>query len=386
MEYDVIVVGCGLCGATLARELALQGKRVLMLERRNHIAGNMYDFTDEETGVLAQKYGPHAFHTNRKELMDYMLQFGEWDEYHLKCMVHMNGKFTSSPFNYQTIDDYFEHKDAEKIKLKLEKEYPNQKQVTIIELLGSTDPDIKRYADFLFENDYKPYTAKQWGMHPDQIDISVLRRVPVSLSYETGYFNDTYQMLPVKGFTEIFKEMLKLPNIDMRLNTDALMHIKVDIDNRLMRFDGQPISSSVIYTGAVDELLGYRFGRLPYRSLRFEWLRMNTDMGQKAALVAYPQAPDFTRITEYNKLPVQKATGKTIMAKEYPLLVDDTNQYEPYYPIPTQESGRMYQQYKETLERISNLYLCGRLADFQYYNMDQALERALNLSRKILSI
>jgi len=380
--YDVYVVGAGISGCVVARHLAEKGKKVLVMERRQHIAGNLFDYT-HESGIRVQNYGPHIFHTRNLELFNYLSRFGKWIPFHLKCMVYMNGIFTPSPFNYQTIDDFFTPNKAAELKTRLETSYPGLGKVTIVELLKSKDPLIKEYADFLYTNDYSLYTAKQWGISPSEIDISVLQRVPVLLNYENGYFDDPVQMMPQDGFTAIIETILDHKNITVQLDIDALSHFKVNTYNNTLLLDGEETTKHLIYTGALDELLEYRFGILPYRSLRFEWITAEVNSIQSAPVVAYPQEPDYIRITEYNKLPEQPHTGRTVYAKEYSFLSSENTALEPYYPIPTDENTQRYVQYKTAVDGILNLHLCGRLAEYKYYNIDQALERALQLCAEL---
>lgn len=372
-----VVVGCGLVGGIIARHLAENGKKVLILERRDHIAGNMYDHTDEN-GILIQKYGPHTFHTKKSELYEFVCRYSKWNEYRVNCKVNMCGKQTPSPFNFQTIDDYYPQGKADEIKAHLTSAYPNAETVTIVELLGSDDPVIKEYADFLFAEDYSLYTAKQWGISPSEIDISVLKRVPVRLSYKDGYFDDEFQVMPANGFTEFFRSIISHENISVMLNTNALDYISVSGDKLMI--NGEEAGIPVIYTGEADELLHHRFGKLLYRSLRFDIRCEKTDSYQDAPIVAYPRAEGFTRITEFTKMPYQKANGKTVIAVEYPQPYEK-GKTEPYYPILTEQSMEVYGLYRTALEKIPHLYLCGRLADFKYYNMDQAIERAIEMCR-----
>ncbi|MCH5204906.1 MAG: FAD-dependent oxidoreductase, partial [Oscillospiraceae bacterium] len=266
---DALVVGCGISGAVIARYLAEEkGNKVIVVDRRAHIAGNMYDFRNEN-GIIIQKYGPHAFHTKKEKLFEYMKRYSEWKRYELTCMVQMNGKFTPSPFNYQTVDDFYPPEKAEELKKHIRAKYGDAEKTTIVEMLGSDDPLIKEYADFLFDNDYSLYTAKQWGISPSEIDVSVLKRVPVLFSYKNGYFDDEFQAMPKNGFTELLSNILCHENIDICLNTDALEFLSVS-DGKLL-LNGEPTDKTVIYTGAADELLGCKYGVLPYRSLRFEY-------------------------------------------------------------------------------------------------------------------
>lgn len=377
---DCLIVGCGLTGAVIARELAEQGKKIIVWERRDHIGGNMYDYVDEH-GILVQKYGPHTFHTNKKELLDYISRFEEWDEFKVVCGAVWNGKYTPTPFNFTTIDTFFETEKAETLKKKLKYYFKNKEEATVIEVLEHSNLDIREYAEYLFENDYAPYTAKQWGMDPAKIDTNVLERVPLRFSYREGYFSDTYQVMPRHSYTIFFQNILNHPNIDVKLGNDALKHLS--ITNSKIYIDGTPMERTVVYTGALDELYGCIYGKLPYRSLRFEWKYSAKNSFQPAPVVAYPQEPGYTRITEYKKLPVQNISG-TSYALEYPMQYQQGKAQEPYYPVPTTESDGLYNEYRKMVDRVPNLICCGRLADYRYYNMDKALERALSISKKIL--
>lgn len=370
---DYLVVGAGLCGGVIARELAERGKKVTLWERRDHIGGNMYDYVDEH-GFLVQKYGPHTFHTNEKKLYDYMCRFEQWQDYKLTCGAVWEGKYTPAPFNFTTIDTFYPAEKAELLKEKLKKAFSGRDTATVVEVLAHPDEDIRGYAEFLFRNDYAPYTAKQWGISPTEIDPSVLKRVPLRFSYDEGYFGDDYQVMPRHSFTHFFENLLHHPNITVQLGVDALERLRIR-DGKLM-LDGEVCCIPVVYTGALDELFDCEYGRLPYRSLRFEWRYTDESSVQEAPVVAYPQEPGFTRITEYKKLPPQEGRGSSY-ALEYPLTYDGTDSAEPYYPVLTEESQKQYAQYRDAAEKIPNLILCGRLADFKYYNMDQALERAL---------
>ena len=376
---DYLVIGCGLSGAVVARHLAEQGRQVTIWERRDHIGGNMYDYVDEH-GFLVQKYGPHTFHTKKKELYDYMCRFGRWQDYKLTCGAAWGGKYTPTPFNFTTIDTFYPAEKAELLKEKLKKAFSGRDTATVVEVLAHPDEDIRGYAEFLFQNDYAPYTAKQWGVSPSEIDPSVLKRVPLRFSYEEGYFDDPYQVMPEQSFTHFFQNLLDHPNIHVELGVEALDHIQIRNDRIFL--DGVPLEIPVVYTGALDELFGGIYGRLPYRSLRFEWKYEDKESLQDAPVVAYPQEAGYTRITEYKKLPVQTGTG-TSYALEYPLTYQEGTQQEPYYPVLTEQSKQQYEQYRRAAEAVPNLICCGRLADFKYYNMDQALEQALRAFENI---
>lgn len=383
LEYDVVIVGSGFSGSILARKLAEeQNKKVLVLDKRNHIAGNMYDFTDEN-GVRIQKYGPHTFHTNIDEVYNFITKYCKFDDYHLKCEAVIDGISTPSPFNYKTIDQFYNEEEALNLKRKLI-EYFGKSQATVLEMLECNDEDIKNYARFLFEKDYSLYTAKQWGKKPEEIDPSILRRVPIIFSYRDTYFNDKYEGIPAGGFTRIFERMLNHPNITVELNVDALDRIRVDEDKKLVYYLGKSIP--IIYTGAIDELFKYKYGNLPYRSLYFEYKKLNKKSYQNVAIVAHPGDDKFTRITEYTKLPHQDVGEKTVIALEYSLEYDKDAEKgnEPYYPVLTEDSQKQYLKYLDYSTQFSNLTLCGRLADFKYYNMDLVIERALKVYEEIV--
>lgn len=380
-DMDCLVVGCGLSGSVVARYLAEKlGQKVVIWERRNHIAGNMYDYIDEH-GILVHQYGPHTFHTTKKHLYNYICRFGEWDDYHLTCMSHIDGKFTPTPFNFQTIDDFYSPERAQHLKNKLTAAYPNQEKATIVELMRHSDSDIRGYAMFLFEKDYSLYTAKQWGVDPSKIDVSVLKRVPVLFSYKTGYFDDPYQVMPKISYTHFFENLLDHSNIRVELGVDAFEYLRVSPVGDVLLLDSHPADIPVIYTGALDELFREP-GALPYRSLHFEWKYEEIESFQDAPVVAYPQAKGFTRITEYKKLPIQNICGTTYTV-EYPLPYQAGQKNEPYYPVLTEESQLQYALYKQRADKVKNLFCCGRLADFKYYNMDQALEQALELCQQL---
>lgn len=376
---NVLIIGCGLTGAVIARELAERGHRILILERRNHIGGNMYDYVDEH-GILVHKYGPHTFHTKKKELYEYICKFGDWNDYKLTCGAEINGICTPTPFNYQTIDDFYPKEHAQKLKNEIEKEFSGRASATVLEVLECKNEMVREYAQFLFNNDYSLYSAKQWGCPASEIDPSILKRVPLRFNYESGYFDDEYQVMPQKSYTSFFETLLNHPNIAIEKNVEALERLK--IEGMKTVFDGKIIDYPVVFTGALDELFDLCYGQLPYRSLRFRWIYEDIESKQKMPVVAYPQAPDYIRIIEYKKLPIQNVQGTTY-EMEYSLPYNPGTRNEPYYPLLTNDSQNLYAKYLNRVREIDNLYVCGRLGDFKYYNMDQALERALAVARMI---
>ena len=377
MKY--IIIGCGISGATIGRILAENDLQVEIWDRRNHIAGNMYDYKDDH-GILVHQYGPHIFHTNSETVWEFIQRFEKWKEFKLVCGASWDGKYTPTAFNFKTIDTFYEPDKAEVLKKKLLEAYGGRGYATVVEVLENRDPDIRGYAEYLFKNDYAPYTAKQWGISAGEIDPIVLKRVPLRFSYDESYFTDRYEAMPVNGYTKMFENMLNHSNIVLKLETDALSHVQ--INNGYISVDGKT-DDVVIYTGALDELFNYIYGELPYRSLRFEWKYEETDSYQPAPVVAYPQAPGYTRITEYKKLPVQNVKGTTY-AIEYPIKYEIELKSEPYYPVLTEESKDKYEKYVDYSRQIKNLFCCGRLANFKYFNMDEAITNAMEVANQII--
>lgn len=377
--YDYIIVGAGLAGGILARKLAEEhNKKILIVERRDHIAGNTYDFNDKH-GVKVQKYGPHVLHTNNDEVYQYIIQFCDPIDYRTKCEAVIDGISTPSPFNFKTVDQFYSEEEATILKAKLLEYYDTKASITVVEMLGAKDDDIREFAKFLFEKDYKLYTAKQWNLQPEEIDPSVLKRVPIVLSYGDTYFYDKYEFMPKDGFVSLYENIISYPGIEISLGVDALEHISIDEDKCEVLYDGEIVN--LVYTGAIDELFGYKFGVLPYRSLHFDFKFEKTDSFQNVAIVAYPQVKGFTRITEYTKMPFQDCNGWTNVVYEYSVKYDKNAEIgnEPYYPVLTEESQKIYELYKVHASNFRNLILCGRLADFKYYNMDQVILRTLEL-------
>ena len=380
MKYDYIVVGAGLSGGIIARQLAEKyNKKVLIVEKRNHIAGNLFEYKTED-GITIQKYGPHVFHTNNEEVYNFFISFCKPINYKTKCEAVIDSISTPSPFNFKTIDQFYSSKDAQSLKNELKSFYGDRKTVTVVELLTCQSNLIKSFANMLFEKDYKPYTAKQWNVDPSEIDPSVLKRVPIVLSYGDTYFYDKYEFVPLDGFNETYERIIKHKNIEVELNTDALEHITIDYTKKQIFWDNQ--EARIVYTGPIDELFENVYGQLPYRSLRFDVITKNIESFQNVFIVAYPQEAGFTRITEYSKLPYTRNVvkkHKTAYAVEYPVPYDKSKGNEPYYPVLTDKSNAINIKYQELASSFYDLTICGRLADFKYYNMDQAILRALSV-------
>ncbi|SDP06206.1 UDP-galactopyranose mutase [Selenomonas ruminantium] len=377
---DYLVIGSGLTGAVIARKLVDHGHKVTIWERRSHIGGNMYDYKDEH-GINVHKYGPHTFHTNDKNLYDFMLQYEKWEPYAIKCGAQIDGKFTPTPFNFSTIETFYSEKEAEELKKQIRNVFGDQTTATVVDVLSCENEIVRNYGEFLFSKDYSLYTAKQWGISPDKIDPSVLKRVPLRFSYDEGYFDDEYQVMPANSYCEFFHNLLSHENIEVKLGIEALEHLTVSADGKNILLDDEISPYKIVYTGALDELFGMDEGALPYRSLRFEWHYEDKESLQPYPVTAYPQAEGYTRITEYKKMPVQNVSG-TSYAVEYSLPYQKDKKQEPYYPVLTEESIKLAKKYQERANKIAGFYFCGRLADFQYYNMDQALGRALMMAAK----
>lgn len=372
------IAGSGIVGAVLAAELAKKGHTVQVLERRAHAGGNVYDY-DDEYGIHVHRYGPHIFHTNDDEVYRYVSDNCELRDFNLVCSSVMDGKCVPTSFDFSSVDTFFPE-EAEEIKAHIKAEFGDRASATVLEMLESQDSYVRRFADFLYEKDYKPYTAKQWGIDPEKVDRRIFKRVPILFSYGSRYFSDKHQAMPVKGYMEFIENLLEHPGIELRLNEEALDRFSIR-DNQVMDGD-KPLDGVLIFTGALDELFGCKHGKLPYRSLRFVWKHEDIDSFQDMPVVAYPQAEGFTRITEYKKLPVQEVRGTTY-AVEYPLPYKQGEAMEPYYPVLTEESQELFRKYYDEAKQVRGLAFAGRLAEFKYYNMDQAIRRALDLAREL---
>lgn len=378
MSDKFYIIGSGIVGCVIAHELAEKGKEIVVWERRNHTGGNLFDFTDDY-GVRVQLYGPHIFHTKIKRVWEYVNRFCEFKDYNLVCGSVIDGKCVPTSFDFQSVDTFFPE-EAEKIKEHIKIVFGDQKSATILEMLDCGDEYVRKFAQYLYDKDYAPYTAKQWGIKPEEVDRDIFKRVPVIFSYGSKYFSDPYQALPVRGYTELIDNLLTHINISVYTNFEALEHLS--IKNGILFIDGMKADGSVVYTGPIDELFECKFGRLPYRSLQFEWKHDDIDSFQEMPVVAYPQAVGYTRITEYKKLPDQDVKGTTY-AVEYPLPYRRGENNEPYYPVLTDESKELFEKYSRMAAETENLICCGRLADFKYYNMDQAIDRALTVAEQL---
>ncbi|MCF2596617.1 UDP-galactopyranose mutase [Pseudoflavonifractor phocaeensis] len=387
ITFDVLTAGAGYAGAVAARALAEQGKRVLVLERRPHIGGNAYDRLDD-AGVLIHQYGPHIFHTNNREVFDWLSRFTQWRDYQHRVVANIpdekGGRMTYPvPFNLTSLETAFGPEEGRRLGDKLIAAYGAEKKVTILELRQNPDPEIAALADYVYEHVFVHYTMKQWGQKPEDIDPNTTARVPVFLSRDDRYFQDAYQGMPLEGYTPMFEKMLDHPNITVELGADALD--RLDLSGDRIKVDGEPFDGPVIYTGQADELFGFKYGPLPYRTLDFRFETLSRDDFQNGyGTVNYTVDQDYTRITEFKHLTGQKVPGKTTIVKEYSKAYAGIFGEIPYYAIINPENNALYGQYKALAEGFDNLHLLGRLAEYKYYNMDAIAARALELAKELV--
>lgn len=385
--FDALVVGAGYAGAVCARRLAEQGgKRVLVLERRSHIGGNAYDCLDDH-GVLIHQYGPHIFHTNDKLVYDWLSRFTQWRDYQHRVIANIpdnaGGRMTYPvPFNLTSLETAFGPVEGKRLGDKLVAEYGAEKKVTILALRQNEDPEISALADYVYEHVFVHYTMKQWGQTPEEIDPNTTARVPVFLSRDDRYFQDAYQGMPEEGYTPMFERILDHPNITVELGCDALK--RLDVSGEEIKVDGEAFHGPVVYTGQADELFGFRFGPLPYRTLDFRFETLQQDDFQGYGTVNYTVDQDYTRITEFKHLTGQEVPGKTTIVKEYSRAYTGAPGEIPYYAIINPDNNAKYSQYKALADKFPNLHLLGRLAEYKYYNMDAIAGRALDLAGQLL--
>ena len=378
--YDFIVVGAGFAGSVVAERIAnLLDKKVLIIEKRNHIGGNCFDYFNE-SGILIHKYGPHIFHTVYKDVWNYLSKFTSWIDYEHKVLALINGKKVPIPFNLNTLYELFPKPVAKKIEMKLKNEIGDEKKISILKLKKSDDKDLKLLGDFVYENVFKNYSMKQWGRGLEELDPAVVERVPVFISRDDRYFQDRFQGIPKHGYTKIFDKMLSHPNIETRLNTDFKDVFNIYFQKGKIFFQEEEFKGKIIYTGELDELFNYRFGKLPYRSLKFVFKTIEKEFFQEAAVINYPNDFDYTRITEYKHLTKQKSKFTTF-SKEYPQDYDKAvpGKDVPFYPIPTKSNHELYEKYRKLTLKFKNILLLGRLAEYKYLNMDLVIKNALNL-------
>lgn len=357
-----LIVGCGISGASLARILADKGEQVEIIDTKEHIAGNIYDYYDD--GICVHKYGTHIFHTSNKAVWDFVSRFCQWYPYQHKVRGLIDGQIVPIPFNLNTLHAVFPSSMANRIEQKLLDDFGLNVKVPILELRKKDDKDLQFLAQYIYEKIFLEYTLKQWGKKPDEIDPSVSGRVPVYISRDDRYFQDKYQGIPIGGYTKMVEKMLDHPNITVKLNTPF---------NKNMKYD------RLFWTGSIDEFFDYEFGQLPYRSERFEFIKYSFPRFQDAAVINYPCNYDFTRIGEY-KYFLNDQSDKTIVSYEYPETFED-GKNERYYPIANEETLGLYQKYLGLAKNTPNVYFLGRLGDYKYYDMDKAIARCIELTK-----
>jgi UDP-galactopyranose mutase len=370
VHADWLIVGAGLTGATLAERIATQrGESVVIVDQRDHIGGNAYDEYNEH-GILTHKYGPHIFHTNSREVFDYLSNFTAWRPYMHRVLGAVEGRLAPLPFNLDSLEALFTPALAARMAEKLVSSYGFGARIPILKLREAEDADLKFLADYVYRNVFENYTKKQWGLTPEELSPAVTARAPIRVSRDDRYFQDEYQAMPRDGYTAMARRMLAHPNIRILLKT------------RWQEAKDEIRHERLVFTGPIDEFFEFRHGALPYRSLRFEVETHQVERYQQAAVINYPNDYAYTRITEPKWLTAQKHDATTIVV-EYPQ-AHEHGKTIPYYPIPTDASRAQFKLYEEEAARLGGeVIFAGRLADYQYYNMDQAVARALAIFRKL---
>ena len=364
-----LVVGCGLTGMVLAERLASELKEeVLIIDRRSHIGGNIYDYKDE-SGVTVHQYGPHVFHTKDKKVWDYLGRFTDWHYFMYRVKAVIDGREVNVPFNLDSLHQVFPRQLAERLEEKLIAKFGFNRKVPILELRQTDDGDFACLADYVYEKVFLGYTVKQWGVRPEELDPSVSGRVPVFVSRDDRYFQDKYQAIPAEGYTKMAERMLDNPLIRTELNTDFN-------DVR-----GSTDYERLFYTGPIDEFFDFELGELPYRSLDIVFRRHDRAFYQSGPQINYPENYDFTRSVEY-KYYLDEQTAQTIVSEEYPQAYE-AGRNERYYPVPDAKNHELYRRYRRKADGLEKVYFAGRLGDYKYYNMDEAVKRALELFEEI---
>lgn len=361
--FDYLIVGAGFAGSVLAERLAsVANKKVLIIDQRNHVGGNAYDYYDEH-GLLIHKYGPHIFHTNSKAIIDYLSQFTAWRPYEHRVLASVDGQLLPIPINLNTINQLYGLNLSSEELLN----FYDTKVERIESVRTSEDVVVAKVGRELYEKFFRNYTKKQWDLDPSELDASVAARVPVRVNRDDRYFTDSYQLMPLHGYSRMFENMLNHPNIKTMLNTDY-REIADVIPHK-----------NLIYTGPVDEFFNYCYGKLPYRSINFRFETYDMERYQATGTINYPNDYAYTRITEFKYLTGQQHR-KTTVVYEYP-----TAEGDPYYPIPRQENAEIYRKYEALAANMRNTWFTGRLATYKYYNMDQVVAQSLTLFKKLMT-
>ncbi len=385
MTYDYIIVGAGIAGITAAEQVANNlNKTVLLIDKRDHIGGNCYDYNNEY-GILIHKYGPHIFHTDKTRVFNYLSQFTQWNNYSHKVLGRIENTLVPIPFNLISIDKTFPTENSERLKDLLLSEYEVNSNIPILELKKSEDQEIQKLADYIYENIFLHYTEKQWGLNPEELDSSVTARVPIHVSYDCRYFHDAYQGLPLEGYSKMFNRMLANPNINIILDKDYKDYLTIDHENKKIYVNNEEFTGKLIFTGMIDEFFNYEYGELPYRSLIFDNETIQRQTFQENATINYPNEYHFTRITEYKLLTGQQTPYTTIQFEfPVPYRADIEEQSIPCYPIPQEKNKEQYLKYKSLADDYSNVIFLGRLAEYEYMNMDKVVDKVLSLFDSLL--
>ncbi|MEI7474058.1 MAG: UDP-galactopyranose mutase [bacterium] len=365
MDFDFLIVGAGLAGCVFAERAAtVLKKKVLIIDRKPHVAGNSYDYIDKN-GIIIHKYGPHIFHTNNKIVWNYLSDFTDWHIYFHKVNAVVDGIEVPLPFNLNSIYKVFPNSLATRLEEKLIENFGFNTKVSILNLKKTDDKDLKFLYEYVYKKVFLEYTLKQWGVTPEDLDEKVTARIPVYISRDDRYFQDKYQGIPSNGYTVMVEKMLEHKNIKVRLNTE------------FKELSKEITFKHIVFTGQMDEYFEFSHGQLPYRSLYFDSKEFNTEYYQEKAVTNYPENYDFTRITEYKHFLNTKSSSTTI-AVEYPqAFVQGEN--DPYYPIPNEENSKKYELYSTEAKKHKEVTFIGRLAEYKYYNMDQIVEQALEV-------
>lgn len=376
-----IVVGSGISGCTCARALAENGYEVTVIEKLNHVGGNVYDELIDD--IYVHMYGPHIFHTNDENVYKFLSKFTEWFPYEHKVLANIYGNYVPVPFNLTSLEKLYMKNKVEKIKKILIDEYGFGNKVPVMQLKQHKDKDIQEFGNFVLNKIFIHYTQKQWGRKIEELDPNVMQRVPVYISYEDKYFTDKFQCQPKLGFTQLINNMLNHKNIKILKNVDA--NDVLELKDGKIFYKNQEFNGKVIFTGAVDEFCNYKFGELPYRSLVFKFKKTKKSQLQPCAVVNYTVNKKYTRISEFKKFTTYKAPEKgSIYIKEYPLEFKRDKGLIRYYPIVNEKSTDIFNKYKKYLSNYSNFYVLGRLGDYKYINMDIAVKNALDLANDII--
>lgn len=379
--YDCIVVGAGIAGATVARRLAEDNnKKVLVIERRSHIGGNCYDKPDDH-GILIHEYGPHIFHTDDEGVRTFLSRFTDWYDFGHEVVAKVGDQLIPVPFNLNTLHLVYDEEKANRLEKKLIESYGEGSRVPIMQLRENGDADIREIAEYVYRNVFLYYTMKQWGQKPEEISPEVTGRVPVVISYDNRYFKDVYQSVPLHGFTPMFEKMLAHENIEVWINTDCTDVLS--FSEGKVYFQNEEFTGDLVYTGAIDELFDCRFGRLPYRSLDFRFEHLNQDSFQGHSVVNYTVSEDFTRITEFKFLTGQTDADGTTIVREYPFAYSGAEGEIPYYAILEDANEKLYEKYRALTDDYPRFFLLGRLAEYKYYNIDAMCRKAMDLAEKL---